>query len=109
MFNTKYSVCRQEAFKRAVANAKSKAQCISQSVGVQLGPAIEVTEISQDAILGPNSMTEMLEPDLSQNEFLPTSLYVKFGKETLIFKSQVSVVFESQPLRTCTHKKCKKH
>lgn len=102
---------RQEAFKRAVANAKSKAQCISQSVGVQLGPAIEVTEISQDVIVGPNSMTEFLEPDLSPEKFIPStcSLYVKFDKETLFFKSQVSVVFESQPLRTCTHKKCKKH
>ena len=46
-----YSHCRQEAFKRAVTNAKSKAQSISQTIDVQLGAALEVNELSQDEII----------------------------------------------------------
>lgn len=83
---------------------------MSQTVGVHLGPAIEVIELSHDTTAGPDFITSM-EPDLDQTkvELLSSNLHLQFDKEVLVFRSRVSVVFETQPLRICTHKKCKKH
>lgn len=101
--------CRQESFRRAVLNAKAKAQCIAQTVGVQLGPATEVVELSQD-----RSEDTSLAPGLHalQETALRTEgLHQRYAKETMTYTSDVSVVFETRPLlqRSCTHKKCPKH
>ena len=83
---------------------------MSQTVGVHLGPAIEVMELSHDTATGLDFMTNM-EPDLDQTkvELLSSNLHLQYDKEVLVFRSRVSVVFETQPLHMCTHKKCKKH
>ena len=97
---------RQEAFKKAVSNAKSKAQCITQTVGVQLGSAIEVTEDSQHTSQGSDSSTDMgeLEPDLNKPVNHHTSLHQRYESSVLKYQSQVSTTFEVQPLRSCSHK-----
>ncbi len=97
---------RQEVFKRAVENARSKALSICQTVDVQLGPAVEVLEL--DTTAGFASVPDM-ELDSVQGEPLTTNLHLQYAKETMTFRSQVSVVFDTQPIHLCTHKKCKKH
>ena len=101
-------VCRQEAFRRAVSNAKSKAQCISQTIGVQLGAALEVTELSQDEISHSISSSglgtgEMDDPGNPRSRGDPLQM---FNEQKLTYTSQVSVVFEAHPLKSCSHKKC---
>ena len=100
---------RQEAFKKAVGNAKAKAQCIAQTVGVQLASALEVTELSQDVIRGSsfNAGMEVLESE--PNRPCPESLHQRYENATLVYSSEVAVTFEVQPLRTCSHRKCRKH
>lgn len=100
---------RQEAFKKAVGNAKAKAQCIAQTVGVQLGSALEVTELSQDVIQGSNSNAGMEVLESEPNRPCPESLHQRYGDATLVYSSEVAITFEVQPLRTCSHKKCRKH
>ena len=104
---------RQEAFRKGIANAKSKAQSIAQSVGVRLGPALEVTELSQDLPQrGVESGTgmESLESDPSKANLEPfATLHHRYNSVTLVYSSEVSVVFEAHPLRCCSHKKCPKH
>lgn len=104
-----YSHCRQEAFKRAVSNAKSKAQCISQTIGVQLGAALEVLELSQDEIHSHSSrvVTGVEEGETEPNVPIPTREASSriLNNQKLTYTSQVSVVFEAQPLRCGSHKK----
>lgn len=91
-----------------MANAKGKAQSVAQTVGVQLGAATEVTELSHDAFPGSETGMELESaPDPNRPKF--TSLHHRFSSATLEFRSQVSVTFEVQPMRTCGHKKCPKH
>ncbi len=92
-----------------MSNARSKAQSVCQMLSVQLGPAVEVVELDTTAGLGSVPDLEIRESDPPLTELLPTNLHLQFVKETLTFRSQVSVVFETQPFQTCTHKKCKKH
>lgn len=104
-----YSFCRQEAFKRAVSNAKSKAQCISQTIGVQLGAAVEVTEVSQEETHHPTSRLGLeVDPNVPREE-TSSRLLQLLNNQELTYSSQVAVVFEAQPLRSCSHKKCHKH
>ena len=99
-------LCRQEAFRIAVTNAKGKAQCIAQAVGVRLGAALEVDEISQDTVQGSETGTgmEALDSDSAQ-----LSLHQKYTNATLNYISQVHITFEVHPLQACSHKKCHKH
>ena len=101
--------CRQEAFRRAVTNAKSKAQCISQTIGVQLGAALELNELSQDEIIHNTPLEQGAggeTPDDSRLREGPGRLQTIFNQQKLTYTSQVSVVFEAQPLKCCSHKKC---
>lgn len=102
-------LCRREAFKKAVGSAKAKAQCIAQTVGVQLGPALDVTEVSHDVLRVPDSGTAVEILDLEPNRPCLEPLHQKYTSATLTYSSEVAVTFEAQPLRTCSHKKCKKH
>jgi len=102
-----YYFYRQESFEKAVTNARSKAQSVSKTVGVVLGPAVEVLELSQDAIQGLHSSSTDL--NSSGNELLSNNPHVQLARETIVYRSQVSVVFETQPIHNCSHKKCKKH
>ncbi len=102
--------CRQESFQRAVFNAKAKAQSIAQAVGVQLGPATQVIETSQDVADEPST------PRGSRGEVLETvsraeGVQQTYTRETITYMSSVAVTFEAHPilLRTCTHNKCPKH
>lgn len=99
------TLCRQEAFKRAVTSAKAKAECIVQTVGVQLGPAIEVKELQQDCVEG--SITEQVS-DL-EGSVQSAGLHQRHVNSSLVFLSDVSICFETQPARICSHKKCRKH
>ena len=103
-----HSHCRQEAFKRAVSSAKSKAQSISQTIGVQLGAALEVTEISQDEIHGLPSGNGALEDDanVTRSRDGSESIQEISDNQELTYTSRVSVIFEAHPLRCCSHKKC---
>ena len=101
--------CSQEAFKKAVLSAKAKAECISQTVEVQLGSAIQVREVPQDSSekLVPkqeNPMGGRL--DLYSNR---DSLYQRYTDAAETFISHVFVCFETHPIRLCNHKKCHKH
>lgn len=107
-FNLLCSCYRQEAFKRAVSNAKSKAQCISQTIGVQLGAALEVIEISQDEFHNHDSRSGT-EVDPNTPRVSPSKLQQRLNSQDLTYTSQVSVIFEAQPLRCCSHRKCHKH
>lgn len=82
--------CRQDSFKKAVTSARSKAECISQTVGVQLGSAIQVKELSQDA--GP--VKEAADPELDP-QLPPPSLHQKHINASWIFTSKVFVCFET--------------
>ena len=103
-----HSHCRQEAFKRAVSNAKSKAQSISQTIGVQLGAALEVTELSQDEIRGLLPSTGASEEDANATRSRDGSGSIQqiSNNQELTYTSRVSVIFEAHPLRCCSHKKC---
>lgn len=87
-----FSFGRQEAFKRAVISAKAKAECISQTVGVQLGPAIQVTETDQDS----SAQQGTGDGDVG-------SMHQQHLVASLTFISRVFVCFDTQPLRPCTH------
>ncbi len=93
---------RQEAFKRAVENARSKALSICQTVDVQLGPAVEVLELETTTVAPPETVG--LDSDLPTN-----NLHIQYARETISFRTQVSVVFDTHPVHLCTNKKCKKH
>lgn len=89
-------VCRQEAFKKAVTSAKAKAECISQTVGVQLGSAIQVKELAQDS--GPTmkeAVSKEAELDLQSP---PVSLHQRQINASWTFSSRVFVCFETQPV-----------
>lgn len=88
-----------------MTSAKAKAECIVQTVGVQLGPAIEVKELQQDCLQG--SMTEQVS-DL-ESPVQPAGLHLRNVNSSLVFISDVSICFETQPVRICSHKKCRKH
>ena len=104
-----HSLCRQDAFKRAVCNAKSKAQSISQTLGVQLGVALEVTEISQDELHNPTSRLLSEVDSNVPKEGASSRLLRLLNNEELTYTSRVAVIFEAQPLHSCSHKKCHKH
>ena len=101
------SVYRQEAFKKAIMNARSKALCIAQTVGVLLGAAYDVTEVSQEVeeVWIPNSCSD----DPKTTDINKASLYHRVKAASLNYTSQVSITFEVFPLRVCQHKKCVKH
>ena len=104
------TLCRKEAFKQAVSSAKSKAQCISQTIGVQLGAALEVTEISQEEIHNPFSrLGSEVDPNVPQEVGASSRLHQLLNTQELAYSSQVAVIFEAHPLRSCSHKKCHKH
>ena len=92
-----------------MSNAKSKAQCISQTIGVQLGAAIEVTEVSQDEIHNPASRLGSESNPNVPREGASSRLLQLLNNQELIYSSQVAAIFEAQPLRSCSHKKCHKH
>ena len=97
---------RQEAFKRAVISAKAKAECITQTVGVQLGPAIEVKEIEQGCIQG--SPAPVGEQGVESPQ--TPGLHRSHVNTCMVFTSQVVICFETQPTRLCNNrKKCPKH
>lgn len=95
--------CRQEAFKRAVTSAKAKAECISQTVGVQLGPAIEVRELEQSSETPKQAAggieTHHRASTLSAHNTHSTSLHHVHTNASIAFTSRVFVCFETLPLR----------
>lgn len=89
---------------KAVTSAKAKAECITQTVGVHLGPAIEVKEIQQDCVQGSPALVGM-EFESPQS----SGLHLRHMNASMVFTSQVAICFETQPARLCNHKKCRKH
>ena len=94
-----------------MSNAKSKAQSISQTIGVQLGAALEVTDLSQDEIHNNVSRIGAEEEEDPNNVRSstrdPTESFQQIcNNRELTYTSQVSVIFEAQPLHCCSHKKC---
>lgn len=99
--------CRQEVFKKAISNAKAKAESIAHTVGVQLGPALEVVELSENVQEEPQAQTwnhPQAERQSQPSHFV--SLHQRVINCTVTYTSRVSTIFEVQPLRTCQHKKC---
>lgn len=92
---------RQEAFKRAVVSAKAKAECVSQTVGVQLCSAVQLKEISQDS----SAVAPVVSTELSDSNQLSASLHQKHLGASLMFSSKVFVCFETQPLNKSTRNK----
>ena len=82
-------------------------------MGVRLGPALEVTELPQEMTQrGAETGTgmESLESDPNKPNPEPfVSLHHRFNSATLLYSSEVAIVFEAQALRCCSHKKCPKH
>jgi len=97
---------RQEAFKRAVISAKAKAECVTQTVGVQLGPALQVVELTQESADAPTAKERT---KLDTTDQSPASLHQKHLNASLAFTSRVYICFETQPVRVCSHRKCTKH
>ena len=98
-------LCRQDAFKKAVQSAKAKAECISQTVGVQLGSALQVRELAQEA--GPTMKEAGAEGDIDPKS-PPVSLHQRHLNASWTFSSKVYVCFETQPtthLHTRSHSK----
>lgn len=90
-----------------MSNAKSKAQSISQTIGVQLGAALEVTELSQDEVHSPMSSIGVLEDaNVTRSKEDSGSIQQISNTQDLTYTSQVSVIFEAHPMRCCSHKKC---
>ena len=90
---------REAAFKTAVTLAKSKAQSVSQSLGVQLGPVLTLIEekLSEDS------------PDEKYND--KNDCVEKYSADmqrmidaTVIYLSVVSAVFEVIPLKKSPRK-----
>lgn len=92
-------ICRGEAFRQAVANARAKAQSVSHTLGVQLGPALSLVE---------KQLVENLVSDAytARNEEDACSLADRITKTSTVFSSEVTVVFEATPVKKCSHKRC---
>ena len=94
--------CREEAFKQAVANARAKAQSVSGTLGVQLGPAISLVE---------KNLTETPINDVcaAKDRKDVCKLADSIAKTTSFFSSEVSVVFEAAAPKMCSQKRCTRH
>ena len=79
---------REEVFKIAVLNAKSKAAAVTQSLGVYLGPIVSLSE---------EKPTEKKERGFESNR-KGCDMFTKLQKPTVIYSCSVSAVFEVVPL-----------
>ena len=103
-------------FQQAVANARQKAASVAQLLGVQLGPALEVEETSnQDCIIRgashsePSNQPDMLVFSEHQHTLSSHNLHDRVKACTETYSAEVRVKFEVSPLRTCHHRHCPKH
>ena len=90
---------REEAFKQAVANARAKAQSVSDTLGVQLGPAISLVE---------KNLTETPISDVCAGKDHHKDickLADSVAKTSSFLSSEVSVVFEAAAPKMCSQKR----
>lgn len=103
---------RKEAFSTAVANAKAKAQSVSQTVGLRLGPVLTLSELQQceESSCDPSHQEGGRQGRRGMTRSgADHDLTGRIREATVEYSSQVTAVFEALTNRNCSHKKCRKH